>query len=181
MPIDYLRDFPVARVWVGDSIPAGGVLVLGESWYGTYEGDLNFDDGYIRAYLAGAVIDRMYSKIAYAICDSKASSSKSAFWQRVAFTNFVQCVGPTLGHRPTDEMYRAGQLRLEAILAALGPASVWILGEEQAKWSRPVVDSAGIVSEVCPHPSRRGVTTAMLRESWSRLGAKLPEDPPSSL
>ena len=52
------------EIWIGDRYRETGILVLGESWYGSYPDRLATDAGYIDAYLARQVEDRMYSKLA---------------------------------------------------------------------------------------------------------------------
>jgi hypothetical protein len=161
-------DFPVSRIWRGRNYPEARIFILGESWYGEYLGDLNYDDGYIAAYLEGRQVDRMYSKMANAV-----GMSKATFWHSVAFTNFVQCVGPTRQSRPTPAMYSAAAPRLKAILNDISPAAVWVLGIEQSALSIPIIQAAAIPAEVCIHPTSIGVTSAALRESWERLRAKV--------
>lgn len=155
------------RVWVAPGFARLCIFVLGESWYGHYEGDLATDDGYIRAYLEGKVVDAMYTRLANAT-----GLKKQAFWRSVMFTNFVQRTGPTRDHRPTSEQYRAATRRLASLLEAHRPLGVWILGKEQSRYSEPVVRSAGIPAEVAPHPTSYGLKNAVLRESWAALLAK---------
>jgi len=130
-------DFPVSRIWRGRNYPESRIFILGESWYGEYLGDLNYDDGYIAAYVEGRQVDRMYSKMANAV-----GMSKATFWHSVAFTNFVQCVGPTRQSRPTPAMYSAAAPRLKAILSDISPAAVWVLGIEQSALSIPIIQAA---------------------------------------
>ena len=159
------------RIWIGNRYPATRVFVLGESWYGTYEGDLVTDAGWIQAYLEGRVTDRMYSKIA-----NSCGMSRETYWHDVAYTNFVQCVGDAPSSRPSQEQYLDSQPRLRNLLATFSPRAVWILGEEQARYSRPVVDELNLICEVSWHPTRVGVTNERLGASWrtlqSRIGAQ---------
>jgi hypothetical protein len=152
------------RVWIGPHFDRRRLLVLGESWYGDYEGDLVTDDGYIAAYLADTQVDRMYTKMANAT-----GLGKENFWNSVAFTNFVQRVGATLDCRPTPQHYREAQDRLRRLLSDLKPSGVWILGTEQGTDSEPIVRAVGIACTVSPHPTRRGVTSAWLGEGWHAL------------
>jgi len=142
------------RVWIGPQYDALRVLVLGESWYGDYEGDLVTDAGYIAAYLTGTQVDRMYTKMA------NATGLGKKFWELVAFTNFVQRVGDTLDSRPTTQHYLDARDRLRLLLSELSPKGVWILGTEQGAYSAPVVRATGVACEVSPHPTRIGVTSA---------------------
>lgn len=155
------------RVWIGPGFASSRILVLGESWYGDYEGDLVTDDGYIRAYLDGTIVDAMYTRLANAT-----GLGKQAFWRNIMFTNFVQRVGSLRDARPTPTQYRAATQRLASLLVVHRPLGVWILGKEQSRHSEPVVMSAGIAAEVAPHPTSYGVRNAVLRESWSALLAK---------
>lgn len=156
------------RVWIGPHYDTLRVFVLGESWYGDYEGDLVTDAGYIAAYLANKQVDRMYNKMANA-----AGLGKKKFWESVTFTNFVQRVGDTLDCRPTSQQYVDAQGRLRRLLSEHVPNGVWILGIEQGAYSGPVVRTAGIACAVSPHPTRRGVTNAWLGEGWHALMATL--------
>lgn len=162
---------PPERIWVGPRYQERRIFILGESWFGNYEGDLATDDGYITAYLVGAQRDRLYSRIAEA-CGPDART----FWEGVMFTNFVQRVGPTRDHRPTRAHYLEAQPRLNHILVEHQPHGVWVLGKEQGRYSAPIVRDAGIPVEVTAHPSsHRGdsaLLLANLRASWQALIAK---------
>ena len=155
-------------IWIGNRYSDTRVFVLGESWYGAYEGDLATDAGWIQAYLEGRVTDRMYSKVA-----NSCAMSRESYWHDVAFTNFVQCVGDIPSSRPSHEQYLDSQPRLRNLLTTLSPRAVWILGEEQARYSRPVVDEMKLISEVCWHPSRVGVTNERLAVSWRTLVSRI--------
>ena len=85
------------RIWIEPSFPEVGILVLGESWYGDYAGDLATDAEYIAAYLAGQQIDRMYTKMANA-----SGLGKQTFWHSVSFTNLVHRIGATPDCRPNS-------------------------------------------------------------------------------
>jgi hypothetical protein len=170
MPIDIAaHERPLERIWVGPRYSTSRILVLGESWYGEYEGDLVTDDGYISAYLAGKQTDRMYTRMANA-----AGLEKGEFWHAVAFTNFVQRVGDTRRCRPTRAQYVEAQPRLSNILLKYQPKGVWILGKEQSVYSQPVVRAAGISCAVSPHPTSRGVSNEQLGEGWRQLIASIP-------
>jgi uracil DNA glycosylase superfamily protein len=156
------------QIWIGNCFEVARILVLGESWYGHFEGSLVTDAGYIAEYLAGKQPDKMYTKMANAV-----GMSREEFWNQIAFTNFVQCVGPDPSARPTVSHYTAAQPRLAELLARIRPRGVWVLGVEQAQYSTPIIESAGIPCEVAWHPTRPGTTNAMLGESWGRLHEKL--------
>lgn len=156
-----------AKIWKGEAFALRKIFVLGESWYGDYSDDLITDDGYVRAYLAGQVVDSLYSRIANAC-----QLSRQDFWQGVMFTNFVQRVGATRAARPTVEHYREAGTRLARLLVEHQPLGVWILGIGQGEYSAPVVERAGIPFEVTAHPTSYGVKSATLYASWNALLAK---------
>ena len=159
------------RIWVGPQYHKERIFVLGESWFGDYEGDLATDAGYITAYLAGTQRDRLYSCIAEAC-----GPDVPTYWESVMFTNYVQRVGPTRDHRPSEAQYLEAQPRLHRILVEHQPRGVWVLGKEQGKYSAPIVRGAGINVEVTAHPSsfrgERAVLLTKLRASWQELLAK---------
>lgn len=134
-------------------------MFWGESWYGTYADDHQFDDGWIAAWLRGEVEDRMYSRMSNAI-----GVERERLWHAIAYTNFVQCVGPERRDRPTRSMYEKGAVRLRAIIEELKPKAVLLLGIEQARHSGVVVAAAGLPSVVCRHPTR--ASHAEIRAAW---------------
>ncbi len=156
------------KVWLGPEFPSVRIFVLGESWYGDFTDDLETDDGYVSAYLAGKVTDALYTRIANAT-----GLGKARFWRSIMFTNFAQRVGPTRDHRPSEEHYRSATQRLSRLLVTHSPRGVWILGLEQARYSEPVVRSHGIPVEVTVHPSSYGVKHATLRAGWEALLSKV--------
>jgi hypothetical protein len=147
-------------------------LVLGESWYGEWPDSdgrsLVYDDEYVAAYLAGRVRDPMYTRVANA-----SGLGKAAFWQRVAFTNFViDSVGAHRAQRPFTAHYAASKPRLRALLAEVAPRAVWVLGKEQGEYSRPVVQEAGITCVVSRHPTSYGVPNTELGAAWVELNTR---------
>jgi hypothetical protein len=98
---------------------------------------------------------------------------RAEYWHGVAYTNFVQCVGAVPSDRPTSQQYVDAKPRLLRLLSELAPRGVWVLGEEQSRYSRPLIEEAGLICEVARHPARRGVTNEMLGASWRRLQQQL--------
>lgn len=156
------------KAWVGPNFHSLGIFVLGESWYGDFAKDVVTDDAYIQAYLADKVVDPLYTRIA-----NGAGMNKQTFWRSVMFTNYVQRVGPTREHRPTQADYLSAASRLKGLLTEHSPRGVWILGVEQSHHSAPIVRTAKIPVEVVAHPSSYGVRHATLRASWEALIAKI--------
>jgi hypothetical protein len=159
------------RIWVGPRYHDERIFILGESWFGDFEGDLATDDGYITAYLAGKQPDKLYTTLSEAC-----GPDRHTFWEQVMFTNYVQCVGPTRDYRPTKAQYLEAQDRLHRILVEMQPRGVWAIGKGQGKYSAPVVRGLGIPVVVVNHPaSHRGKKDILhegLRASWQELRAK---------
>lgn len=156
------------KPWIGPNYKGMRILVLGESWYGDWGGAQNSDAGYVQAYLDGKLADRMYTKMANAI-----GLDRKAYWDSIAFTNFVIWAGAKRTDRPTPQMYRNSMPRLRRLLEQLKPRGVWVLGKEQAEHSVPVIKQAGIPFDVAIHPTAYGVTLLELRESWRKLTTAL--------
>lgn len=153
-------------IWIGPRYQERRIFVLGESWYGDYAD--NTDAGYIRLYLEGCIQDRMYTRMANAC-----GMTKHDFWNGILFTNFVQRVGDARDCRPTRADYTGAGGRLAALLDCHRPKGVWVLGKEQAEFSAPYINRAGIPFEVTAHPTSYGLSNAALGESWTRLLAQL--------
>ena len=170
---DVSRD--IDSIWIGANYHQKRVLVLGESWYGNYLD--NSDRGFVSNYLSGAEKDSMYTRMANACMPNILSREDrlKTYWNSIAFTNFVGRVGDERQDRPTSEDYRNSQARLEKILLKYEIRLVWILGIEQAQFSKPIIKSAGLRYEVTAHPTSYGLTNAKLGASWSKLLAS--QDP----
>jgi hypothetical protein len=153
---------PSNRIWIGPNYAAQRILVLGESWYGSWAD--NTDHGYIALYLAGKLQDGMYTRMANAT-----GLSKADFWNGIAFTNYVQRTGDSREDRPTPMAYEHARTRLRALVETLQPKGVWILGKEQAAYSQNVLLELGVPSEVTAHPTSYGLSNALLGQSWARL------------
>jgi hypothetical protein len=156
------------QIWIGSHYQEKRILVLGESWHGSFADSLATDSEYISEYLAGVLFSRMCSKIA-----NTCGMLRKEFWHQIAFTNFVQSAGLPPSDQPSMQHYVGAKRRLEVLLREIQPRGVWILGEEQGRYSAPIVKSAGIAHEVAWHPMRPGVTNAILGASWNRLQAKM--------
>lgn len=156
------------KIWIGDHYQETRILVLGDSWQGGFADGFATDSKYIAEYLAGFLFSRMCSKLA-----STCGMLRKEFWHQIAFTNFVQSARMPPSARPSAQHYIGAKRRLEALLRDIQPRGVWILGEEQGRYSAPIVKSAGIVHEVAWHPSEPGATSVMLGASWNRLQIKM--------
>ena len=152
-------------IWIGRNYSQKRIFVLGESWYGSYAD--NTDVGYVSMYLEGRLADRMYTRMANAC-----QLSRADFWHQIIFTNFVQKVGERREDRPTLTHYLEAKTRLADLLNLHKPCGVWVLGKEQAEYSSPVIEKAGIAFEVTAHPTSYGLTNKALGESWNALVRK---------
>jgi uncharacterized protein YbcV (DUF1398 family) len=156
------------RIWVGPRYHDQRIFILGESWFGDFEGDLATDDGYITAYLSGKQSDRLYTTLSEAC-----GPDRHTFWEQVMFTNYIQRIGPTRAHRPIKSQYLEARDRLRNILVRMQPHGVWVIGKEQGKYSAPVVREFGIPVVIVNHPSsHRGEKQILhegLRASWQEL------------
>lgn len=145
------------------------ILVLGESWYGKRA---RLPDA-IGSWIDGAK-DNTFSRIFAAgtglVAETVTREARHAFWDRVAFYNFAGHVGENRSDRPTTRHYLRGVDNLHQVLDEVQPDAVWVLGREQASYSKPVIDKRGIASKVATHPGYRGgVAAAELRDSWLDL------------
>lgn len=156
------------QIWIGKHYQETGILVLGESWQGGFADVFATDSKYIAEYLAGFLFSRMCSKLA-----NTCGMMRKEFWHQIAFTNFVQSARMPPSGRPSAQHFIGAKHRLEALLREIQPRGVWILGEEQGRYSAPIVKSAGIVHEITWHPMEPGATSVMLGASWNRLQIKL--------
>ncbi len=152
---------------------ANGILVLGESTYGS-DPPLA---GYVPVWIRSGVRDTTFSRIFNAFSgfhtDRATVTEREKFWAQIAFYNFVtRSIGPTREDRPTDDDYLAAQMPLKQVLEEHRPRAVMILGAEQAKYSAPIVASSGIPSVVTPHPTSYGLRTQVLKDAWHELQAK---------
>jgi len=151
------------KVWLGPNYLSNRVFVLGQSWFGHYEGDLATDDGYIREYLAGNIHDAAYDRWA-----RSSGMSLNDFWNGIMFTNFVQWTGPTRDPGPGAKDFKNAVPRLVALLNLHQPLAVWIIGKTQSKYSKPIVEVAQIACEVIAIRA----SDYAFAESWGTLTAK---------
>jgi hypothetical protein len=112
--------------------------LLGESHYGA-------EPVADKAGLTRLVIERFalgdkplpfFSKVAHLVGGAKASSreARAAFWNKVAFYNFVQeLAGTGPRQRPTHEMWEAGKPGFAHVLELLRPRCMLILGKQLAR------------------------------------------------
>lgn len=158
----------IAKVdlWIGPSFsyPAGGILVVGESWPGLVIPLAS----YIPQWLSGAG-DTTYTQITNGFLVSrnakKGSATAKALWDRLAFMNFVQgSVGP-ITSRPTARQYKLAAPVFQQVLAILQPRGCLIVGYGQSDYSRLPCETLRIPYIVVPHP-RNGIAKEVYAYSW---------------
>lgn len=165
---DYSHKF--SRIWVGDSYRQHRTLILGLSYHGVWEGDMETDATYIAEYVAGRLGDALYSKI-----DKSVGLSRPDFWHQVAFTNMVVgSVGPNSSARTSDDMVRAGMPRLRLLLQKHAPERVWLLAKQLEAYAGRVCDEKGIPWVSIAHPTgvnnrSKPVTPSQIKDTWERL------------
>ena len=162
------------RPWVGRDYRTRRVFVLGESYTGTYEGDLEYDDAYMDALLCGKPVPGpdLFKKMA-----TKLGMSLEQLWHQVAFTNLcLGSIGASTSIKVTLAQLQAGLPRFESLLRRLEPRGVLILGAKTGVAAAPICRRLGIAYRAVYHPS--GVNNAnpktacspeMLKSAWRDL------------
>lgn len=148
--------------------PSNEILVLGESSYGN-TGPI---DLYVRTWISGAgdpTFSRIFSSCSGKHRDFATKTEQGAFWNRIAFYNFVVRELDSSKDRPKSADYLLSKKAFQDVLAELKPSGVWILGVEQSVYSAPLVEEYGAVCEVARHPTSRGLKNEDLSSSWNRL------------
>ena len=159
------------NAWIGRSWPQcqRKKLFLGESWWGLEE-SVHL---YMCRWCKGSQVDPFFTRIFNACSGNPPSSAttqqKLAFWDSLAFMNFVYwSVGTTNQSKANKKDFAAAQPYLDIFLRVLRPDVVWILGTTQAVYSRPVIQRLGIKYVVTRHP-RSGVLDATLLADFKNL------------
>ncbi|MBP6733468.1 MAG: uracil-DNA glycosylase family protein [Chromatiaceae bacterium] len=168
------------RPWVGCGYPQRRIFVLGESYTGSYTDDLEYDDSYLAALLAGKPVlgPDLFIKMA-----EKLEMSLSELWHQVMFTNMaLGSIGATNATKVTPAQLRAGRPRLEELLLRHSPKGVLVLGAKTGKAAEPVCRKLGIACRVVYHPSginnanpKTACTPSMLRAAWQGLCGSEPQ------
>lgn len=129
--------------WVGTEYASSGldgkkILILGESFYGPLDpvdaANLpSFAEVVVRGYItrpAGLRLFRTVEKL-FGRTPGADAAERLAFWNRVAFGNFIQdvLVDRTSEHRPTEQQWSAARPCFLDLLDALRPDAVLVLGE----------------------------------------------------
>lgn len=156
--------------WIGSKYDTTkpSILILGQSESGVAE---PFST-YVPKWISGKLRDDTFTRI-YDACTATgipvfSGLSKAAFWDTIAFYNFISGRDPADSKLLTVAHLKSGIRPLHLVLGALRPHGVFIVGLDHARYSRPIVQHHGIPYVVVPHP-RSPVTKAFLSQSFDVL------------
>lgn len=162
------------RLWIGRDYATHRIFILGESYTGTYEGEMEYDDEYMAALLAGKPVlgPALFIKMA-----EKLDMSLQDLWHKVAFTNMsLGSIGATNAIKVRACQLNAGRPRLKSLLQRHEPKGVLILGAKTNMAAAPVCRELGIEHRTVYHPSgvnnanpRTACTKEMLQAAWRGL------------
>ena len=121
--------------WVGDNYWRGfeggpRLLILGESHYDDDVPDKSLTQQLTREYAEGEWRHRFWTMTMQVVAGrDKTEIDRMRFWQSVAFYNFIQeFVGSRPRTRPSSEAWLSGGQPFEAVLEALRPQALLVLG-----------------------------------------------------
>ena len=162
------------RPWVGSSYqPGRSLFVLGESYAGRYEGDLEYDDVYWQRCLDSSLNDPLFEAL-----EKKLGIPGHLWWPTIAFTNLsIGSIGPTTATVVTSAQLRAGLPRLGKLFDRLRPGGVLVLGAATRDVVGSFLDERGFRWRWVYHPSgknnrfssRYACTPEMLQTAWREL------------
>ena len=163
------------RPWVGSAFQAGrSVLVLGESYVGTYEEESEYDDVYWQQCLDGHRTDPLFDAL-----QTKLGVSGKIWWPTIAYTNLsLGSIGANTQTVVTPAQLRGGLPRLGVLLDRLRPGGVLVLGAATRDIAGPYLNRRGLPWSWVYHPSgknnwmhggRYACTPEMLQAAWGKL------------
>ena len=155
-------DIPACQFnpWVGnryDQGYAGGprLLVLGESHYGDQPPEHNLTQRLTHEYAQGQWKHGFWTNIMQAVmgCHHTAitPAQKETFWQSVALYNYIQVMLEGPRRCPPAEAWLDSQPTFEAVLEALRPHAILILGTQTWNKLPPVTPDSGHIK--CQGPA----------------------------
>ena len=124
--------------WVGETFAGGAVdgvrlLVVGESHYGDVSDvpDLRTLTKVVIRNHIDRPRERLFGRIEQLVGNGPLPdrAARVAFWNRIAFYNFVQEVLPQLGDRPTVKQWSEARSPFLSVLRTLRPQAVLVLGK----------------------------------------------------
>ena len=184
--------------WVGDNYWRGfegrpRLLILGESHYGGDPPDKSLTQELTREYAEGMWLHRFWTGIMQVVAGrDRTEIDRMHFWQSVAFYNFIQefVAGPRT--RPAPEAWRFARPAFAAVLEALRPQALLVLGVclwnnlpnsgregptlqvgelSRKSWLYPLSESSEVLAAGINHPSSWGFRW----ETWHPVVAALLE------
>jgi len=151
--------------WIGPGYKGGRVLLLGESCYDWLDeaGIMQYPQadhpsiivGKAKAapLLGAATMIKLTRALAH--CKTPTQEEASIGWDRIAFTNYIPVsVGHGARIRKTQAMWRQGEAELPAVLNALSPSVVVVLGCDM--WSRMPATQVVVSDKVQGYPLLNG-------------------------
>jgi hypothetical protein len=153
--------------WVGSKYWSAGyggvrILILGESHYGdigtesaTFTTEVVKEWGQGKRLSFFTTTQMLVAGIGKGKGKQVTDEQRAAFWEQVAFYNFVQAfTGPESRCRPTPEMWAAASPAFLATIAELKPQVVVVLGIELRRHLPDIPDNIHVCC--AQHPSSRG-------------------------
>ena len=115
------------KPWVG--LNYDGLLIIGESHYGGPPGaDEDFTVDVVKQVVAGTVRHRLFTEVACVVTGKPSQEvDRAAFWNGVAFWNFVQRSMHNRPERPRNEDWSAGRDLFIPVASSLVPQPHHIL------------------------------------------------------
>lgn len=164
------------RPWIGKHYqPKRSIFVLGESYVGSYEGEMEYDDAYWQKCLE----DPAHTDPLFVALQEKLGIPGHQWWPTIAFTNLcIGTIGPTTETVVTPAQLRAGLPRLGNLLDRLQPGGVLVLGAATRDVAGPFLSKRGVLWRSVYHPSgknnwmlggRYACTPEMLQSAWLEL------------
>ena len=156
---------PYFKPWIGENYESSKprILILGESHYSSNPDEKpDFTQGIVAYWALGGKGNRFFTTIAKVVSEKPHEwmrpNDKEAFWQSVAFYNFIQeIVGKEARIRPTEQMWQNAQEPLKNVLTNLSPEIVVVLGKALRGYTEPILSSySEIISCYWTHPSAFG-------------------------
>lgn len=109
-----------------------GLLVLGESHYGSKEEECSTYTSRIVRTWAQQERDRFFTVIANVLADNRgwiSDAERADAWEHIAFSNFVQSMMNGPREPPSFRQWVDAQQPFRSVLAALNPQAVLVLGQ----------------------------------------------------
>ena len=184
--------------WVGDNYWRGfeggpRLLILGESHYDDDGPDKSLTQQLTREYAEGKWRHRFWTMTMQVVTGrDKSEIDRMRFWQSVAFYNFIQeFVGSRPRTRPSAEAWLSASHPFEAVLEALRPQALLVLGVAlwdnlpkygregpmlrvgelwRESWLYPLPESSEVLATSINHPS-----SGIRWETWHPFVAALLE------